>query len=323
MATSLYDRIYEKLNEPVKIYLSKDVKTMLEDDCHNFDIKNRNKFYNLLIINYIDDYTSKLEKTGKTILSRMNDLILGGNKEDFPVIARKMAFESNSIKDDNDKEEFISVRVNSDNIPVVAEAIANVTDEVKVSVFFRNLFLNYLSLPAYRREQIIFNKQYEMILKAIEDKRQVSYRNKNKKKSTVFNIYSLEQSATEFHNYLVGSFDGDNTGASSIKLLNIESVRILDEKNVYSDNFKECYEAMKLNGFQFFINELQHHKVYLTDEEFTIYNNRYLDRPVYIDHGEDEGGKYYIFNSSKFQLEGYFSPFKNNIRIYDYDKESQ
>lgn len=89
MQTNLYDTIYEKLQEPVKIYLNKETKLLLENDCNNFSIQNKNQFYNLLISNYIELYIKHLEETGRKILNIMNEDIIGGNKEQFLIISRK------------------------------------------------------------------------------------------------------------------------------------------------------------------------------------------------------------------------------------------
>ena len=76
MQTNLYDTIYEKLQEPVKIYLNKETKLLLENDCSNFAIQNKNQFYNLLISNYIELYIKQLEETGRKILDIMNEDII-------------------------------------------------------------------------------------------------------------------------------------------------------------------------------------------------------------------------------------------------------
>lgn len=41
MQTNIYDTIYEKLQEPVKIYLNKETKLLLENDYTNFNIVNK------------------------------------------------------------------------------------------------------------------------------------------------------------------------------------------------------------------------------------------------------------------------------------------
>ena len=92
---------------------------------------------------------------------------------------------------------------------------------------------------------------------------------------------------------------------------------VINEKSAFSDNFDECYAAMKENGIQFGISELKYYKLYLTAEEYLRYTQRYLDRPKIHDQGHDDKGNWYIFNCSKFQLEGYFNPFGNGINIKD------
>ena len=132
--------------------------------------------------------------------------------------------------------------------------------------------------------------------------------------SSIFSIHSIELSKLEFHNYLVGSFD-NRPGAASIKLTSIETVHVINEKATFSDNFDECYAAMKENGIQFGISELKYYKLYLTAEEYLRYTQRYLDRPKIQNQGHDEKGTWYIFNCSKFQLDGYFNPFGDEIDI--------
>ena len=312
MADKLYDYIYEKLQEPVKVYLNKETKELLEHDCESFGIATRNEFYNLLVSNYISEYVEHLEESGKRILSIMDEMIVARNRDELPVIARKIAWKNATAEDYKERGEYESIRINSYNTDPIAEMISSAADSVKVSVFFRNLFLNYLSLPAYRREQIIFIDSYNTIMKALKDGLKISYRNKNKKKSHTLSVYSLEQSDLEFHNYLIGSF-GQGKGAASIKLLSIETVRILNEKAVFDDTFEECYKAMEDNGCQFGIGELKYWKLYLTDEDLNTYKSRYIERPKIYSRGEDEKGKYCIFNCSDFQLKGFFMPFKKTF----------
>lgn len=316
METILYDTIYEKLQEPVKIYLNRETKELLENDCTSFSITNRNHFYNLLIINYIDLYLKHLEETGKKVLTIMDEDIIGGNKEMFPLISRKIAYKTQTIEDYKERGDYISLRISSYNVAAISEMIASTTNDIKVSVFFRNLFLDYLSLPAYKREQILFKEQYEKITEALKHNLKISYRNRDRKKSHIFSIHSIELSKLEFHNYLVGSFD-NRPGAASIKLTSIETVHVINEKATFPDNFDECYAAMKENGIQFGISELKYYKLYLTAEEYLRYTQRYLDRPKIHDQGHDDKGNWYIFNCSKFQLEGYFNPFGNGINIKD------
>ena len=155
MPAKQYDYIYEKLQEPIKVYLNKETKELLEHDCQSFGISTRNEFYNLLVSNYISEYVNHLEESGKRILSMMEDLIVARNKDELPAIARKIAWKDATALDSRERGEYISIRINTDNADTIAEMISSAIDNVKVSVFFRNLFLNYLSLPAYRREQII------------------------------------------------------------------------------------------------------------------------------------------------------------------------
>ena len=141
METNLYDTIYEKLQEPVKIYLNRETKELLENDCTSFSITNRNHFYNLLIINYIDLYLKHLEETGKKVLTIMDEDIIGGNKEMFPLISRKIAYKTQTIEDYKERGDYISLRISSYNVAAISEMIASTTNDIKVSVFFRNLFL--------------------------------------------------------------------------------------------------------------------------------------------------------------------------------------
>lgn len=314
MPAKQYDYIYEKLQEPIKVYLNKETKELLEHDCQSFGISTRNEFYNLLVSNYISEYVNHLEESGKRILSMMEDLIVARNKDELPAIARKIAWKDATALDSRERGEYISIRINTDNADTIAEMISSAIDNVKVSVFFRNLFLNYLSLPAYRREQIIFIDSYNTIAKALKEGLKISYRNRSRKKSHIFSIYSLEQSDLEFHNYLIGSFD-HVPGAASIKLSSIETVRILNEKASFNDTFKQCYQAMEANGCQFGISELKYWKCYLNADELRTYHGHYLDRPAIYRQGSDDKGNWYIFNCSRFQLDSFFNAFGESIKF--------
>ena len=285
-------------------------------DFFYFDVDNKNYFFNLLIANYIDEYVSILEKRKDKMLEVLNENIIGGNKEDFIEIAYKLAHNSIQSEGYGDNDRFISLRIANDNVAPIASLISK-TNQPKVSVFLRNLFMSYLTLPAYKREQIIYAKQYNVMLKALSRNVKISYRNRKKRKSHTMSPYSVEQSLIEFHNYVIGTIDG-KSGATSVKLLNMESVIMLSDKCELSDNFKEAYKVMQQNGIQFAVDELKRHKVYMSDEAYKKYNVRYIDKPVIVDSGADENGEYYIFNCSKFQLENFFMPFgEGDVKIVE------
>ncbi len=308
----LYDETIDRFQEPIKVYLNIKTKELLEDDCEIFGFNSRNKFYNVLITNYVNDYINHIEIDSKQTLAIMENLISTDSKEEFPIIAKKIVYKNISFEDIKERSDYISLRINIDSIIQIAEIISATNEDIKFSAFFRDLFSNYLSLPVYRREQIIFNDQYKKIMKSIENKQKISYWNKNTRKSHNLSVHSIEQSRIEFHNYVVGSSD-NYAGAYSIKLSSIGSVRLLDEKSCFNNTFNECYEVMKRNGCQFGVEAPEIWKVYLTDDDIKIYNNRYLDRPKIRKKGVDDKGKYYVFDCSKFQLEGYFNPFGGRI----------
>ena len=105
MPAKLYDYIYEKLQEPIKVYLNKETKELLEHDCQSFGIATRNEFYNLLVSNYISEYVDHLEESGKRILSMMEDLIVARNKDELPAIARKIAWKDATALDSRERGE--------------------------------------------------------------------------------------------------------------------------------------------------------------------------------------------------------------------------
>ena len=110
--------------------------------------------------------------------------------------------------------------------------------------------MSYCEKPFSKREQIIFKEQYEKITHALKNKLKISYRNKDKKKSHIFSIRSIELSKLEFHNYIVGSFE-NRPGAASIKLTSIETVHILNERADFPETFEECYVTQPDLGLGF------------------------------------------------------------------------
>ncbi len=163
---------------------------------------------------------------------------------------------------------------------------------------------------------IIYKQEIDTIDRLIHNNEKMYYTNKETNKTHLFNPYIIGHSSHELFNYLVGQFDTGERHNTSIRISKIMDIVPFHEKASFTDNFKECYEAITKNGIQFgSIDRITIRSIVLNKDQYVTYKRRYLDRPVIINEVIENGMHKCYFDCSEFQLKTYFAPFDNRIDI--------
>lgn len=319
MDNSFVEVIRNQLSEKLNIYFDEDTYTSLSKDMTDFNVVknngdiNRSEFMNRLIANYAEEYINSIRKLSSAVKTNLSTL----NIEDIDSLATKTVM--SVLYTDNEsrssKNRTYSFRVNKRQIPVFTEILCMIPHDLDLSSFLRNMALSYLKLPVYRREQIIFLKEYNKLLKAINDKKDISitYKKGKDAKTHIVSPYAIEHSQNELRNYLiVESHKKDKPYIMSLKLYDISDISILyNRDSFFSENFELYYSLMKKNGIAYHINEYSIKKVRMDETALYTYNHKYLERPVMLEY--KDGIAY--FDCSLSQLNFYFNPFKDSIEI--------
>ena len=172
-----------------------------------------------------------------------------------------------------------------------------------------------MTLPVYKREQVIYKDELSKINNAIIKKEKLSYYRKDTGKRHILNPYSVETSSYEMFNYLVGQFDYSEKHKTSIRISKISDIVPIHESAEFTDDFEICLKAMRRNGIQFAMDEVVLKTVELNENQYNAYKRKYLDRPAIVSETLTDGIHICTFDCSDFQLETYFAPFDNNIII--------
>lgn len=303
--------------EEVKITVSEDLYNKLSDDMmlFNYTDKSKNEFYTKVIINTYDLLTYE-ERIGhiRTILTDVlgEKFISSFSKPKQDEIARNInqQIQGKIFKEKASRK--IYIRPNSKQATMLDEIIIENNNQAS-STTFRNILSEYVALPQYVREQILFKDNYEKMKKALKTGRQIQVKTANGNR--VMDLYGLIKGKEEFHTYVVGFSQDRNDMRTiwSIKLCSIESVLIMNTAlSITQDEIREAEEKSRQNP-AFISGEYAVVNVRFTEYGKELYNLLYKDRPRI----KEKNGDIYTFECSVFQLTNYLKAFGNSARVLD------
>ncbi len=281
---------YDKLLEDIRLFkISKSDKTI-----------NKNKFINLLFKNFYLIYENNIDKTINNINLLVNDDEL--SKE----IALKLQNEISDSKN-NYFDKSLTFILNEENSPIFEYIEGNLL-YISASAYFRNMILEYLSYPQYKREEIIYKDRVDKINEAIENKRIIQFKVNDSK--VVFKPYKLGTSKEEVYSYLIGKNMTD--GILSYNISKIKDIIIKRDMYEFSDDEISILEENIKNGIQFPYSSPYKVKIRLTPKGVETFERRYVNRPIPVSIENNE----YTFSCSYFQLKSYFMAFGKDAYIF-------
>ncbi|MBR4162110.1 MAG: WYL domain-containing protein, partial [Solobacterium sp.] len=203
----------------------------------------------------------------------------------------------------------ISLKPTKKSSSIISYIQNELTKNISLSGYFRNLFDSYVSMPQDEREKIIFRETYEIIQKAIQQKKKLSIA--TYRKPDYFHHlspYTLSSSKEELFNYLLGAKENR---ICSFRVSRIRTIVIEEEKSFITKEQLVLLKKMEQYGPQFMISREEEIVVKLGQRGKELYQALYLHRPA-VDHIE---GDLYYFYCSEEQIRQYFSRFGKYAEI--------
>lgn len=303
--------------EKIKINLSKKTLNDLLNDMSTFEYYkkngeiNKNGFINTLLKNYFSIYDGKVNKQIETYTKIIKQHIYQDNKVTELVNSLISSSELLPFEIDKNIETSISFKLINSNYNIFRVIESKYLANQSISSFFRNLIESYLSLPKYKREQIIYLETYELLMDAINDERKIKVFLKNDNEREIL-PYKITTNKEEIFNYLIGlNFSKEKCTVCSIHLSRIEYIYLLKEKYSLEEENIVKLERVIENGAQFPYTNSCIAKIKLTKEGQRLYKKKYLNRPQ-VEKIEDD---IYHFNCSFDQLVLYFFSFGKEAKV--------
>ena len=304
--------------EKIKINLDKATLNKLYQDMMAFQFVksdsqlNKNKFLNILIKNYFPIYdelaNKEIEKCSKIVNKHISN-----SKHANEII-------NDLIKADNlfafNKSEtlnaFISFKPNNQNKNIINIIYQRYLKFQTLSSFFRNLIIHYLSLPQYKREQIIFLDNYQLITESIKNNRKLSISIKGVIKNII--PYKIVTNKEEIYNYLICyTLTNNSINIASYHLYKIDYVYLCSEKASANNSQIEILEKVATTYPQFPISKNEDSKIQLSENGIKLFSSKYLNRPEPYKIEND----IYYFDCSYTQILVYFFSFGKDAKILE------
>lgn len=172
--------------------------------------------------------------------------------------------------------------------------------------FIRKLIYNYISQSKNNRELFVFNETINRISYAIENKRLIRIRFKDKRETHVLPFH-IGSSKLELANYLF-CYDTQDEIYKNYKICNIESIYITKITKEWK-NTEKIKNIIK--NFDPFLSQGQEIEARLTEKGIILLENLAVNRPKTL----NINGDIYTFRCSDIQAKRYFSCFLDDIEI--------
>lgn len=219
--------------EKIKITINKNAYNILLKDCENFGFYknetelNKNLFFNTIILNYYDHFSSN-EKSFKESISKTLDGKLKGDKDETIDKLLEVIRKSEYYKDDKEKE-----IINLKPTKITEKTIINIENNLSIyaslASYYRNLFTSYSNLKQNYRELIIFKENYNLILESIKKDKQVNIVLTNDHIINNASIYKISHSREELYNYVLIST------SNSIQTIRLAKIKYITLTNLKRD----------------------------------------------------------------------------------------
>ncbi len=284
----------------IKVNLTESSYNKLIEDIGEFKVSksdktiNKNKFINLLFKNFYSIYEDNIESTIDTINTVVDD------KELSKEIALKL---QSSIVDSKNNyfNKGLTFILNEENSSLFEYIESNLL-YMSASAYFRNMIMEYLSYPQYKREEIIYKDKVDKILEGINNKNIIQF--KVNDKTVTFKPYKLGTSKEEVYSYLIGKI-ADVDKILSFNISTIKDVVVTRDSYKFTKEEISLLEENIMNGIQFPYSSPYKCTIVLTQRGVETFEKRYVNRPIPV----SVDGNKYTFSCSFFQLKSYFMAF--------------
>ena len=294
----------------IKVNIDKETYQKLILDMISFKIikkdntPNKNKFMNLLFINYYEEYNEEINQ----LINQINDA------------SKKYKIKNNDFI--NDIVFNILTKTNQSLTTYYSESLTfyfskenefifnTINANLSASTYFRRLIECYLKLPQYKREQIIFKQNYLIINNAIKNHQTIKIKLDNNE--ILINPYKIGPSKEELFSYLLGV---NNNYPLSIHLSKIKAIVTLKDTFTLTKEIKHHLDLILNLGIQFPFKNICKAEIILSNQGKKKFKAKYLNRPTPVKIEDN----HYYFECSFEQLFTYFASFGENMKIISPD----
>lgn len=311
--------------EKIKIYVSKEIRSEIENDALFFEIYkkdkhtvNRNRFLSLLISNYYDSYREEKSRNFNDILSILENFSI--KKSERNEIADKVLKVLLKDPPENIKENrkvALPYKPTNDTESTI-QMIENDKSDDTVSQYIYRMITCYFSKAMWERERIIFKDNYEYIQRSIDNKNSIAFSLIWDKKIHTVIPYQIAVGEYGLHNYLICAERNEKNNeieVRSYRLSRINRPKVGNNIGILSPEIEALCKKTVETSPEYAIDREENICVKLTDHGQRLYSRIYLNRPKYYDIKEKENGHYYYFKCSSMQVFNYFRKFENDAAI--------
>lgn len=300
--------------EKIKISVPEKIYDLLRKDAKDFRIlkpsgeENRNAFINRLVLNDYEAFSAADEKLHQSIRAALSILPEKYAKEAFPEVVKAIAGREHGEKWGKSVPLSFKPTGATERATVYIENV--LLRNETISAFYRRMFMSYAAKPKDERERIIHKSNYELLLSAIAEGRQVCLSLEN---GVVYNnasVYAVEASRDELFNYALLFSDKKNR---TIRLAKIRTVSLLAGSAQIPEAAAGLFARQVAAGAQYpmYSTDRDPIRVQLTEKGKFLFEKIYLYRPVPV----SVSGDVYTFDCSANQALYYFERFGSEALI--------
>lgn len=301
--------------EKIKIFVTPELKMILIKDAELFEFKkndntaNLNKFLNVLITNYFDEFSKNEAEKFNKINTLIEKYSIKGDLE--PFIYDSLRIIDSKFKKEDKYSTYLSFRPNKDSVYLVNYIENKLLKNSSISDYFRNLFLSYVSMPQFKRERIICKETLAKVEEAIKDSKKVilctEYNKDDREKLSPYSIAIIKD---ETFNYILCK--NGHGAIQSFRLSKVKDCLVTKETTSFTEEeIALCKKITKYGAQYVYYPNEQETIIEFTKRGLKLFDRMYVYRPI---PDKIEGNIMY-FNCSYEQLYQYFSRFGGEIRV--------
>lgn len=329
--------------EHIRINLSKEAWTIIQDDMQGFNINKRSTFVNIIFQNFADDSVASIDYRIDDKKSELENIIDSqlNNREAF--IQSILKNEEDKLKKKISKlKKKISAshiyRINNENKEEFEKRFCKNSDTenpdieyfnyTSFSQYLKCILEDYASRPYLERERIFFCEDYDNVENAIKNENLLEVVTKNNTRYRVY-PYSLDADSLSTRLYLTGMSVPIDANSKSkypasfripnLKGANKKKVKIIKNRSgKLSEREKsEMKSAISNRSIQFLVGNEEKIRIRLTDQGIKNYKSQLYMRPKF-DPNESTDHEY-VFSCTAYQAMVYFFKFGKDAKVISPD----
>ena len=255
-----------------------------------------------------------MKKVRVTVSDFMNEIITGDSEYFKLPVGRigniifkyYMDKDLNKVELGNFSGEVIQFNLNKKNEEIFMDTLIRNKVEIEAE-YWRNIFFTYINNLRYKREEILFEKNFKNIEKALKDGNKIKIKYHNYIR--LINPYFIKVSDSESRSYLF-CYCEKNKDYRNYRVSEIEEIWFTNEKIEIKD---EKYIDEVYKNFDPFLSYKNRVKVKFTEKGLELYEKVLTNRPKLIDKEDN----IYTFECDNKLAMIYFAQFFSLIEILE------